>query len=153
MTQGPRLVIDLPGSVQRSCVLCHSISWFEALAEEATVLPYTCDTCTTNADIGSTCSACNRSIVLPYSELVTMLPHLRCAGCKGIPPGAFARVIYCWSFADGAETPADRCRELATQTRQWPQNCACPSCWQTTFHLCDRHAAEWGHDPDHPPVS
>ncbi len=136
------------GSVERTCSICKWTSWYDPLSEEATVIPLVCGACIENPEINSKCAACNHSFKSRHRDLVAMRYHPRCDKCKDIPPLQFAKRIHCWSCncEDGLSDQPAKCCGDATQEKHYPKHCDCEACWQTWYHVCDKHAEDWLHD-------
>lgn len=138
------------GSVERECSVCRWSTWFDPLSPEAIVLPYVCKACVENPEIRCKCAACNRMFKAPHRELTAMGYHPRCAECKDIPPMQFAKVVYCWcskATEKGASYPDEPCGKVATQQKHWRGNAdGSEAFWQSWYHLCDDHAADWMYD-------
>lgn len=135
------------GTVELECPGCRGRTWHDPLSEtvsRAAAGTYTCGDCRTNPLIGFTCSACNRPGEKRHLEMSAELNAYwahHCAEClaAGVPYHSFAEVVWCWSCADGAESPDGRCGSIATHAIERRPECGCPACWQTTYHACDAH--------------
>lgn len=137
------------GSVERKCTSCGWSSWFDPLSKEAIAIPFVCAQCVNNPETGSRCTACNRHFKSTHLELCAMSHHHRCQECKDIPPLHFAKIIHCWCCNCDNHISADepiQCCGNATQEKRYPKHCDCEACWQTWYHVCDKHADDWMHD-------
>lgn len=137
------------GNMERTCDTCGWTTWFDPLSPEATIIPYICKACIDNPTIGCRCAACNRYFKATHRELCAMGYHPRCEECKDIPPMQFAKVVHCWCCNCGSSIPSDErpgCCGNATQEKHYPKYCDCEACWQTWYHVCDKHAEDWMYD-------
>lgn len=135
-----------PGMVERECSICRWASWFDPISEEATVIPYVCKGCTENTETNARCRACNRLFKTGHRELQAMGHHWRCHNCKDIPPMQFSKTVHCWCCNCDSSISSGECCGNATQEKHYPNNCDCEACWQTWYHVCDKHAADWMYD-------
>ena len=135
------------GMVERTCV-CGWTSWFDPLSEEATAIPFICKGCIENPETGARCSACNHHFRTLFKDLNAMGYHPRCKACKDIPPMQFAKVVHCWCCNCDMPMSSDErpCCGNATQEKHYPKHCDCEACWQTWYHVCDKHAEDWMYD-------
>lgn len=134
------------GSVERKCDQCGWLSWYDSLSPEATVVPFVCNACITNAVTGAKCAACNRHFKSTHRELCAMRHHPRCEACRDIPPMQFSSEVHCWCCNCDMFGGSGECCGLATQEKRYPKHCDCEACWQTWYHVCDRHAEDWVDD-------
>lgn len=137
------------GTVERKCSDCGWSTWHDPLSEEADIIPYICKSCIENPIIGCRCAACNRHFKATHKELCAMGHHPRCENCKNIPPMQFAKTVHCWCCNCDSGLPSEEshgCCGEATQEKHYPKHCDCEACWQTWYHVCDKHAADWLYD-------